>query len=92
MSQEMLNALALPLLFSMLGGTYAYLRFPERRSKVLLTLILFQLVGAYGHATQPGMALFSLLVLHSLVVFALLLHGLRTPRLELAPERTDREN
>lgn len=87
----MLNALALPLLFSMIGGTYAYLRFPDRRPRVLLTLILFQLVGAYGHATQPGMALFSLLVLHGSVVFALLLHGLQTPRMELAPERNKRE-
>ncbi len=87
----MLNALALPLLFSMLGGTYAYLRFPDRRPRVLLTLILFQLVGAYGHATQPGMALFSLLVLHGLVVFGLLLLGLQGPPMKLAPERTDRE-
>ncbi|EYB69746.1 hypothetical protein DEIPH_ctg002orf0070 [Deinococcus phoenicis] len=91
MSQEMLNALALPLLFSMIGGTYAYLRFPDRRSRVLLTLILFQLVGAYGHAVQPGAALFGLLALHMLVVFGLLLHGLLTPKAELAPERVRRE-
>lgn len=91
MHQEMLNALALPLLFSMLGGTYAYLRFPERRPRVLLTLILFQLVGAYGHSTEPGAALFGLLALHMLVVFGLLLHGLQTPSAELASERVRRD-
>lgn len=63
MGQEMLNALLLPLLFSMAGGTYAYLRFPERRPRVLLTLLLFQLVGAYGHAVQPDSGLFGLLTI-----------------------------
>ncbi|MBB5295987.1 hypothetical protein E5F05_09700 [Deinococcus metallilatus] len=87
----MLNTLALPLLFSMLAGTYAYLRFPDRRTRVLLTLILFQLVGAYGYRSQPEMALFSLLALHGLIVFALLLHSLQTPRPELAPERIRRK-
>lgn len=91
MGQDILNALVLPLLFSMAGGSYAYLRFPERRPRVLLTLILFQLVGAYGHATEPGAALFGLLVLHSLVVFGLLLHGLLRPQGELAPERVRRK-
>lgn len=87
----MLNALVLPLLFSMLGGTYAYLRFPERRPRVLLTLILFQLVGSYGHSSQPSAALFGLLALHMLVVFGLLLHGLQTPSAELASERVRRD-
>ncbi|BDP40968.1 hypothetical protein DAETH_09370 [Deinococcus aetherius] len=91
MGQDILNALVLPLLFSMGAGTYAYLRFPERRPRVLLTLILFQLVGAYGHATQPGAALFGLLVVHGLVVFALLLHGLLIPQSELASERVRRK-
>lgn len=87
----MLNALVLPLLFSMVGGTYAYLRFPERRPRVLLTLILFQLVGAYGHSTEPGTPLFGLLALHMLVVVGLLLHGLQTPPAELVSERVRRE-
>lgn len=87
----MLNVLALPLLFSGLGGSYAYLRFPERRPNVLLTLILFQLVGGYGYSTQPDPALFSLLALHGLVVFTLLLHSLQSLRLELLPERTKRD-
>ncbi len=87
----MLNILALPLLFSMLVGTYAYLRFPARRPNVLLTVILFQLVGGYGYSVQPGAALFGLLAVHALVVFALLLHGLQTPKRELAPERVRQE-
>ncbi|TDE85743.1 hypothetical protein [Deinococcus sp. S9] len=91
MSQEMLNVLALPLLFSVLGGSYAYLRFPDRRPNVLLTLILFQLVGGYGYSTQPSSALFSLLALHGLVVLTLLLHGLQSSQLELLPERTKRD-
>ncbi|WP_216325361.1 hypothetical protein [Deinococcus aestuarii] len=91
MGQDILNALVLPLLFSMGGGVYAYLRFPDRRPRVLVTLILFQLVGACGHVMEPGTALFGLLVLHGLVVFALLLHGLQTPHKDLAPERVRRE-
>lgn len=85
----MLNTLALPLLFSMLSGTYAYLRFPERRPQLLLTLILFQLVGGYGYNTQPHTALFGLLAVHALVVVALLLHSLQTP--EMAPERVQQK-
>ena len=87
MSQDMFNALILPLLFSMVGGTYAYLSFPERRPSVLLTLILFQLVGSAGHTMEPGEALFGLLGLHGLVVFGLLVHGLLTPQGEPATER-----
>jgi len=87
MGQEMLNALVFPLLFSMAGGTYAYLRFPERRPKVLLTVMLFQLVGAYGHAGQPDPALFGLLTLHLLVTVVWLGHYLQTPQGRLRPER-----
>lgn len=83
----MLNALALPLLFSMLAGVYAYTRFPERRSKVLLVVILFQLVGSAGYVTEPGYALFSLLCVHAVVVLGLLLHGLQVLPGELASER-----
>ena len=71
----------------MVGGTYAYLRFPERRPKVLLTLVLFQLVGAYGHTSQPDTALFGPLTLHLLVVVAWLGHYLQTPQGQLRPER-----
>ena len=91
MGQDILNALVLPLLFSMGGGVYAYLRFPERRPRVLLTLILFQLVGACGQVMEPGAPLFGLLVVHGLVVLTLLLHGLQTPPSELAAERVRRE-
>ncbi|THF68615.1 hypothetical protein E7T06_15595 [Deinococcus sp. Arct2-2] len=87
MDQEMLNALALPLLFSVIAGVYAYTRFPERRPRVLLVLILMQLVGAYAHATQPGMPLFVLLSLYSLVVLGLMLHWFQHPQPEHATER-----
>lgn len=75
----MLNTLVLPLLFSMLGGAYVYLRFADRRPRALLILTLFQLLGAYGFSTQPTPELFGLLALHATVVFFLLLHHLQTP-------------
>ncbi|ANE43342.1 hypothetical protein SU48_05685 [Deinococcus puniceus] len=90
MDQEMLNALALPLMFGVIGGVYAYTRFPERRPRVLLVLILMQLVGAYAHATQPGMPLFILLGLFSLVVLGLMLHWFQTPQPEHATERVQK--
>ncbi|GGM04555.1 hypothetical protein [Deinococcus aerophilus] len=81
MDQEMLNVLALPLLFSMIGGTYVFVHFRDRRPNALLVVTLFQLVGAYGYTTQPSEGLFGLLVLHAVVVFALLLRHLQTPAL-----------
>lgn len=81
MGQEMLHALFFPLLFSMGAGTYAYLRFSDRRPRALLILTLFQLLGAYAHASEPGPGLFTLLGLHGAVVFFLLLHHLQTPTL-----------
>jgi len=41
MAQEMLNALLLPLLFSMAGGTFVFLRRPDQRTRGLLVMILF---------------------------------------------------
>ena len=79
----MLNALFFPLLFSMCGGTYLYVRFPDRRPRALLTLILFQLVGAYGYMTDPTEGLFALLTLHAALVFVLLLRHLQTPPLRV---------
>ncbi|CAM3935671.1 hypothetical protein [Deinococcus marmoris] len=81
MDQGMLNALVLPLLFSIGGGLYLYLRFPERRPRALLVMTLFQLVGAYGYATAPEEGLFGLLILHAAVVFVLLVRHLQTPTL-----------
>ena len=81
MDQGMLNALILPLLFSMCGGTYLYIRFPERRPNALLVLTLFQLVGAYGYVTDPTEGLFALLSAHAVLVFVLLLRHLQTPPL-----------
>jgi hypothetical protein len=81
MDQGILNALVLPLLFSISGGLYLYVRFPERRPRALLVMTLFQLVGAYGYATSPDDALFGLLVLHAAVVFILLVRHLQAPTL-----------
>ncbi|CAM3565929.1 hypothetical protein DEFR109230_02985 [Deinococcus frigens] len=77
----MLNALVLPLLFSLCGGLYLYVRFPERRPRALLIMTLFQLVGAYAYATAPNDGLFGLLVLHAAVAFVLLVRHLQTPTL-----------
>ena len=77
----MLNALFFPLLFSMGAGTYAYLTFSDRRPRALLILTLFQLLGASAYAQQPDQALFTLLAVHGLLVFFLLLHHLQTPAL-----------
>ncbi len=87
MDQGMLNVLALPLLFSMVGGTYVFVRFRDRRPNALLVVTLFQLVGAYGYATHPEEGLFGLLILHAVVVFALLLRHLQSPA--LATENRD---
>ncbi|WP_240741817.1 hypothetical protein [Deinococcus sp. KSM4-11] len=80
----MLNTLFFPLLFSMGAGTYAYLRFHDRRPRALLVMTLFQLLGSYGYFTQQGAPLFALLAVHATVVFFLLVHHLQTPT--LAPE------
>ncbi|MFK7602645.1 hypothetical protein ACI3L1_10575 [Deinococcus sp. SM5_A1] len=81
MDQGMLNALVLPLLFSICGGLYLYVRFPDRRPRALLVMTLFQLVGAYGYATAPEEGVFGLLILHAAVVFVLLVRHLQTPTL-----------
>ncbi|MFC3835686.1 MULTISPECIES: hypothetical protein [Deinococcus] len=86
----MLNTLFFPLLFSMGAGTYAYLRFPDRRPRALLVMTLFQLLGAYGHFTQPAAPLFLLLGLHATVVFFLLVHHVQTPALAPEPQSPPR--
>ncbi len=70
----MMSALSLPLLFAMLGGGWAYLYRPERRHALLFTLILFQLLGAWGYRQQPSPELLLLLCPLALIVFAMLLH------------------
>ncbi|MFC4427426.1 hypothetical protein [Deinococcus navajonensis] len=88
MAQDLLNALALPMLFSMMAGAYGYFRFPERRPALLLNLLLILLVGAYSHWRQPSQDLFNLLLMHSTAVFFMLLHHLQTP--VKATERVNR--
>ncbi|GGR49174.1 hypothetical protein GCM10008959_07960 [Deinococcus seoulensis] len=75
----MLNALLLPLMFSMAGGTYVYLQLPDRRAQGLLILTLFQLVGAVGYVMEPTLNLFMLLSLHASVVLVLLVRHLQAP-------------
>lgn len=79
MSQDLLNALALPMLFSIMAGLYGYVRFPDRRPALLLNLLLILLVGAAGHWYQPNVSLFNLLLIHSTAVFFMLLHHVQTP-------------
>lgn len=79
MGQEMLNTLFFPLLFSMGAGSFAYLRFHDRRPRALLVMTLFQLLGSYGYFTQPAAPLFALLALHATIVFFLLLNHLQAP-------------
>lgn len=75
----MLSTLILPLLFSMLAGTFIYRRFPERRPRALLILTLFQLVGASGYVLQADPGLFTLLAVHATLVFFLLIDHLQAP-------------
>ncbi|WP_254605524.1 hypothetical protein [Deinococcus sp. JMULE3] len=75
----MLNALLLPLLFSMAGGTFVFLRRPDARQQGLLVMILFQLVGAAGYVTQPTLEVFGLLCIHALFVLVLMTRHLQTP-------------
>ncbi|GAA0499134.1 hypothetical protein [Deinococcus depolymerans] len=75
----MLNALLLPLMFSMVGGTYVYRRLPERRAHGLLILILFQLVGAAGYVMKPTLELLMLLTLHASAVLVMLVRHLQSP-------------
>jgi hypothetical protein len=72
----MMSALSLPLLFAMIGGGWAYLYRPERRGALLFTLILFQLLGAWGYHQEPSLELLPLVGLLALSVFAMLLHSL----------------
>ncbi|WP_243398142.1 hypothetical protein [Deinococcus koreensis] len=83
----MLNALFFPLLFSMSAGTYAYLKFSDRRPRALLILTLFQLLGASAYAQQPDQGLFAMLAVHAILVFFLLLHHLQTPALAAEQRR-----
>ncbi|MFT2721311.1 hypothetical protein ACMT4L_15050 [Deinococcus sp. A31D244] len=75
----MLNALLLPLMFSMAGGTYVYLQLPDRRAQGLLILTLFQLIGAVGYVMEPTVSLFTLLSIHASVVLILLVRHLQAP-------------
>ncbi|WP_229784489.1 hypothetical protein [Deinococcus radiotolerans] len=80
----MLNALLLPLLFSMAGGTFVFLRRPEARQQGLLVMILFQLVGAAGYTLQSTLEVFALLCVHALFVLVLMTRHLQTPH--VAPQ------
>ncbi|AWT36086.1 hypothetical protein DM785_11340 [Deinococcus actinosclerus] len=85
MAQEMLNALLLPLLFSMAGGTFVFLRRPDQRTRGLLVMILFQLVGAAGNVMQTSTELYALLCVHALVVLILMTRHLQSPHVTPQP-------
>ena len=87
MTQDVLSALALPLLFALVAGLYGFKHYPERREKLLLNLILFQLLGAYAVHVQPSAALLGLLTVFGLVVTSLLVIHLQTPAPALARQR-----
>ncbi len=74
MPQEMLNTLALPLLFAAFAGLWIYRHRREQRPQLLLTLCLLFTVAAYGYAQQPQPTLFALLLGFMLVLSGLLLH------------------
>lgn len=73
---EMLSALSLPLLFAMIGGGWAYLYRPERRTALMFTLLLFLLLGVWGYRQQSSAELLGLLGMLALGIFAMLLHTL----------------
>lgn len=79
MDQEILNALILPLLFSLAVGVYGFVRMPEKRAQLLLNLMLLQLVGVYGLHLEHTSTLFGLLSLHCAAVFIMLVRHLQTP-------------
>ena len=81
----MLNALLLPLLFSMAGGTFVFLRRPDQRARGLLVMILFQLVGAAGNVMQSSPELYALLCVHALVVLVLMTRHLQAPQASTQP-------
>jgi hypothetical protein len=82
----MTSALSFPLLFAMLGGVWAYLYRPERRGALLSTLILFQLLGAWGYYQQPSAELLILVGVLATTVFAMLLHTLLRGKHQDLPE------
>lgn len=79
MDQEILNALILPLLFSLAVGVYGFVRLPEKRGPLLLNLMLLQLVGVYGLHLEHSTTLFGLLSVHCAAVFIMLVRHLQTP-------------
>ncbi|MHA0040331.1 hypothetical protein [Deinococcus sp. PEB2-63] len=81
----MLNALLLPLLFSMAGGTFVFLRRADQRANGLLIMILFQLVGAAGYVMQPTLDVFALLCVHALFVLVLMTRHLQSPHVTPQP-------
>jgi len=74
MPQEMLNTLALPLLFATFAGLWIYRHRRPQRPQLLLTLCLLFVVAAYGYAQQPQPTLFALLMGFMLTLSGLLLH------------------
>lgn len=74
MNSDMLSALALPLLFGIGAGLWIYANRKEQRPKLLLTLCLMFVLGAWGYSQQQSAALLTLLLAFMLMLGGLLLH------------------
>ena len=88
MNTDMLSTLALPLLFGIGAGLWIYVNRKEQRPKLLLTLCLMFIVGAWGYSQQQSAALFGLLLAFMLVLGSLMLHHWE---MLLVPVRRDRK-
>ena len=70
----MLGTLALPLLFGIGAGLWIYVNRKAQRPKLLLTLCLMFIVGAWGYSQEQTVALLSLLFAFMFVLSGLMLH------------------
>lgn len=77
MNEDFLTILLVPVLFSMMAGIYGYLRVPERRSYILLAMILIQMVGSIAFRFQPSDGLLMLLVTHVMLITLLLVRHIQ---------------
>ncbi|MFB9990438.1 hypothetical protein ACFFLM_00320 [Deinococcus oregonensis] len=82
MDQEMLSSLFFPLLFSLAGSVYAYVKVSEKAEQVLLVMVLFQVIGSVGYILGASTTLFVLLAVHAMALAGLMVH-----RLQLVPVR-----
>lgn len=87
MNEDFLTILLAPVIFSMMAGIYGYLRVPERRSYILLAMILIQMVGSVSFRFQPSDGLLMLLVTHVMVITLLLARHIQNSKEEQQDEK-----